>query len=123
MKKYKITTEYIRKKIKEGRERARMVEKVMRANSKFENEPTDFNYSILKVSLGGDSKMILRDELRERGGKNRTVLMVWENINEEKCLVIDLTDASEEDALNEINSICYEAFSEGNNVIIKRLGE
>ena len=123
MKKYKITTEYIRKKIKEGRERARMVEKVMRANSKFENEPTDFNYSILKVSLGGDSKMILRDALRERGGNNRIVLMIWENINEEKCLVIDLTDASEEDALNEINSICYEAFSEGNNVIIKRLGE
>ena len=123
MKKYKITTEYIREKIKEGRERARIVEKVMRANSKFENEPMDFNFSILKVSLGGDSKMIMRDEVRERGGKNRTVLMIWENINENKCLVIDLTDASEEDALTEINSICYEAFSEGNNVTIKCLGE
>ena len=123
MKKYKITTEYIREKIKEGRQRAKMVEKVMRANSKIENEPMDFDFSILKVSLGGDSKMILRDELRERGGKNRTVIMIWENINENKCLVIDLTDASEEDALNEINSICYEAFSEGNNVVIKRLGE
>ena len=83
----------------------------------------DFNFSILKVSLGGDSEMIMRDEIRERGGKNRTVLMIWENINENKCLVIDLTDASEEDALNEINGICYEAFSEGNNVVIKRLGE
>ena len=81
MEKYKITTEYIRKKIKEGRQRARMVEKVMRANSKFENEPMDFNFNILRVSLGRDSEMIMRDELRERGGKNRTVLMIWENIN------------------------------------------
>lgn len=123
MKKYKITTEYIREKIKEGRERARIVEKVMRANSKYENEPMDFDFNILRVSLGGDSEMIMRDELRERGGKNRTVLMIWENINENKGLIIDLTDASEEDALNEINSICYEAFSEGNNVTIKSLGE
>lgn len=123
MKKYKITTEYIREKIKEGRERARIVEKVMRANSKYENEPMDFNFNILKVSLGGNMGMIMRDEVRERGGKNRTILAIWENINEENCLEADLTDVPEEDILNQINDICYAAFSEGNNVVIKRLGE
>ena len=123
MKKIKITTEYIREKIKEGRKRARMVEKVMRANAKSKNEPMEFNFSILQGSLGGDSKMILRDEVRERGGKNRTVLAIWENTNENKCLEIDLTDIPEEEVLSKINDICYAALNEGNNVTIKCLGE
>ena len=119
----KKTTEHIREKIKEGRKRARMVEKVMRANAKSKNEPMDFNFNILKVSLGDNMGMILRDEIRERGGKNRTILAIWENINEDKCLEADLTDVPEEDILNKINDICYAALNEGNNVTIKCLGE
>lgn len=126
MKSKKITATSIRAKIKQGRERARVMEKLLRSNTKSENgepiENFDFNFNIVRVSLGGDCEMILRDEVRD-GSKNKTVLMAWENIHENKCLEVDLTEVSEEDISNRINDICSAAFNEGNNVIVKSMGE